>query len=62
MHPREGSTTTPSRLRSARASKAARYRKLVLEPGGFQDANVLIQNFLGRPLNLDAFKTELQKK
>ena len=41
---------------------AARYRKLVLEPGGSQDANVLIQNFLGRPLSLEAFKTELQKK
>ena len=41
---------------------AARYRKLVLEPGGSQDANVLIQNFLGRPLSLDAFKNELQKK
>lgn len=41
---------------------AARYRKLVLEPGGSRDANVLIQDFLGRPLSLDAFKTELQKK
>ena len=38
------------------------YRKLVLEPGGSQDANLLIQNFLGRPLSLDAFKNELQKK
>ncbi len=41
---------------------AVRYRKLVLEPGGSQDANVLIQNFLGRPLSLEAFKEELQKK
>ena len=41
---------------------AARYRKLVLEPGGSQDANVLIQNFLGRPMSLEAFKAELQKK
>lgn len=41
---------------------AARYRKLVLEPGGSQDANVLIQNFLGRPMSLEAFKTDLQKK
>ncbi len=41
---------------------ALRYRKLVLEPGGSQDANVLIQNFLDRPLSLDAFKDELQKK
>lgn len=41
---------------------AARYRKLVLEPGGSQDANALIQNFLGRPMILDAFKADLQKK
>jgi thimet oligopeptidase len=41
---------------------ADRYRKLVLEPGGSQDANVLIQNFLGRPMSLEAFKAELQKK
>ena len=41
---------------------ALRYRKLVLEPGGSEDANVLIQNFLGRPLSLDAFKDELAKK
>ncbi|MBO9558169.1 MAG: Zn-dependent oligopeptidase [Caulobacter sp.] len=41
---------------------AQRYRRLVLEPGGSQDANVLIQNFLGRPLSLEAFKDELQKK
>lgn len=41
---------------------AGRYRKLVLEPGGSQDANTLIQNFLGRPLSLEPFKAELQKK
>ncbi len=41
---------------------AMRYRKMVLEPGGSQDANVLIENFLGRPLSLDAFKTELQTR
>jgi len=41
---------------------ALRYRKLVLEPGGSEDANALIQDFLGRPLSLDAFKAELQKK
>jgi thimet oligopeptidase len=35
---------------------------MVLEPGGSQDANVLIENFLGRPLSLDAFKTELQTR
>lgn len=41
---------------------AVAYRKLVLEPGGSEDANVLIQDFLGRPLSLEAFKTELAKK
>lgn len=41
---------------------AMRYRKLVLEPGGSEDANELIQNFLGRPMSSDAFKAELQKK
>ena len=41
---------------------AVAYRKLVLEPGGSEDANALIQDFLGRPLSLEAFKTELAKK
>ncbi|WP_031239311.1 M3 family metallopeptidase [Asticcacaulis sp. AC466] len=41
---------------------AVRYRKLVLEPGGSEDANALIQDFLGRPLSLDAFKDELAQK
>ncbi|HEY4545218.1 MAG TPA: M3 family metallopeptidase [Pedomonas sp.] len=40
---------------------ASRYRKLVLEPGGSQDANVLIHDLLGRNLSLEAFKAELQK-
>lgn len=38
---------------------ATRYRQLVLDPGGSEDANELIQNFLGRPLSLEAFKQEL---
>jgi thimet oligopeptidase len=38
---------------------ALQYRKLILEPGGSQDANSLIQAFLGRPLSLDALKTRL---
>jgi thimet oligopeptidase len=42
------------------ADTALRYRRLVLDPGGSQDANDLISNFLGRPLSLDAFKTYLQ--
>ncbi len=41
---------------------AVRYRKLVLEPGGSQDANDLVESFLGRPLSLEAFKNELAKR
>ncbi|MDI7776254.1 M3 family metallopeptidase [Asticcacaulis sp. EMRT-3] len=41
---------------------AIRYRKDVLEPGSSQDANTLIQTFLGRPMSLEAFKKELQKQ
>ena len=33
-----------------------RYRKTVLEPGGTESANDLVQNFLGRAQNMDAFK------
>jgi thimet oligopeptidase len=40
---------------------AQRYRKLVLEPGSSQDANELMENFLSRPLSLDAYKNYLQK-
>ena len=39
---------------------ASRYRRQVLEQGGSKDANDLIQDFLGRPTSLEAFKTELQ--
>jgi thimet oligopeptidase len=42
------------------ADVALRYRQLVLDPGGSQDANDLIGHFLGRQLSLDAFKTYLQ--
>lgn len=41
------------------AETALQYRKLILEPGGSQDANSLIHAFLGRPLSLDALKTRL---
>ncbi|PZU59615.1 MAG: peptidase M3 [Sphingobium sp.] len=41
---------------------AMQYRKLVLDPGGSEDANRLIESFLGRPLSLEAFKQELQTK
>jgi thimet oligopeptidase len=35
---------------------AARYRKLVLEPGGSKSANDLVTDFLGRVQNMDALK------
>ncbi len=34
---------------------AARYRSKVLEPGGSRDANDLVEDFLNRPYNIDAF-------
>ncbi len=44
------------------AQTATRYRTLVLEPGASEDANQQIENFLGRPLSVEAFKKELQKR
>lgn len=35
---------------------ARRYRDLVLAPGGSKDAKDLVQDFLGRPFNLNAFE------
>jgi thimet oligopeptidase len=35
---------------------AMRYRKAVLEPGGSKTGTELVQGFLGRPQNLEAFK------
>ena len=35
---------------------ARRYRRCVLEPGGSQDAEVLVASFLGRPFAFDAFE------
>jgi thimet oligopeptidase len=35
---------------------AAKYRRLVLEPGGSMPANDLVKNFLGRPQNMEALK------
>jgi len=40
---------------------AARYRDLVLAPGGTKPAAELVQAFLGRPISLDAYKAELAK-
>lgn len=40
---------------------ALEYRHDILEPGGTQDADVMIQKFLGRPRNLDAYKAWIEK-
>ena len=39
---------------------AARYRDTVLAPGGKKDAAQLIEDFLGRPFNYDAFIEQLE--
>jgi thimet oligopeptidase len=39
---------------------AMQYRRQVLEPGSSADAGALIRNFLGRPLTLASWSTELQ--
>jgi len=41
---------------------AADYRDKVLVPGASRDANQLIEDFLGRPMSLDAFREDLIKK
>jgi thimet oligopeptidase len=38
---------------------AARYRKMVLEPGGSKPAGELVQEFLGRPYNFNAYEAWL---
>ncbi|GAA4006538.1 M3 family metallopeptidase [Sphingomonas humi] len=38
---------------------AADYRRLVLAPGGTKPAAELVQNFLGRPISIDAYKAEM---
>lgn len=40
---------------------AERYRKLVLEPGGRKPAAQLVQDFLGRPASLDAYRAKMEK-
>lgn len=40
---------------------ANRYRQTVLAPGGSKDAADLVENFLGRPFNFDAFIKRLNK-
>jgi len=41
---------------------AARYRKKVLAPGGLKPADALVEDFLGRPYNYDAFNRRLNEK
>jgi thimet oligopeptidase len=40
---------------------ARRYRELVLAPGGTKPAAELVQDFLGRPISLDAYRAKLAK-
>jgi len=40
---------------------ALRYRTMVLAPGGTKPAAELVQDFLGRPITLDAYKQEIAK-
>ena len=39
---------------------SARYRQKILEPGGTKDAADLVEDFLGRPAQMDAYKKWLQ--
>ena len=41
---------------------AARYRQLVLEPGGSKSANDLVKDFLGRAQNMDALKAWMSEQ
>ncbi len=41
---------------------AARYRHLVLEPGGSKSANDLVKDFLGRAQNMDALKAWMSEE
>ncbi|PZU45624.1 MAG: peptidase M3 [Sphingomonas sp.] len=40
---------------------AARYRQQVLAPGGSKPAAELVQDFLGRPLSLEAYRKQLEQ-
>ena len=44
------------------AAPAARYRHLVLEPGGSKSANDLVKDFLGRAQNMDALKAWMSEQ
>ena len=43
------------------AETASDYRRLVLEPGGTKPAAQLVRDFLGRDVNLDAYRAEMAK-
>jgi thimet oligopeptidase len=40
---------------------ADRYRRLVLQPGGSKPAAQMVEEFLGRPISLDAYKAEMAR-
>ena len=41
------------------AATARRYREMVLAPGSSKPAQALVEDFLGRPMNLDAYRARL---
>ena len=41
---------------------AIRYRKTVLEPGGSKPATQLVEEFLGRPVDIRALKTWMDQE
>ena len=41
---------------------ANHYRETVLAPGGKKDAAQLVEDFLGRPYNFEAFAKDLSKQ
>ena len=40
---------------------ADRYRRVVLQPGGSRPAAQMVEEFLGRPISLDAYKAEMAR-
>lgn len=40
---------------------ADRYRRVVLQPGGSKPAAQMVEEFLGRPISLDAYKAEMAR-
>ena len=48
-------------VESVDRATADRYRRLVLEPGGKKPAAELVEDFLGRPVSLDAYRAKMEK-